>query len=94
MSFASMMMSPILIPTRKVSRFSSAVFALRDARPRWILIAQATASTALGNSARRPSPVVLTIRPCRAAIVGSINSPRCARSARSVPTSSALIGRL
>ena len=65
MSFASMMMSPTLIPMRKISRFSLATPAFRNATPRWTAIAQATASTALGNSTRSPSPVVLTMRPRR-----------------------------
>jgi hypothetical protein len=39
-------------------------------------IAHATASTALGNSIRVPSPVVLTIRPPCSATFGSISSRR------------------
>ena len=37
-----------------------------------------TASTALPNSIRIPSPISLTTRPRRFATVGSMNSPRCA----------------
>ena len=51
---ASPMMSPTLTPIRKIALLSSAT--PRNAIPRWIEIAQATASTALGNSTRRPSP--------------------------------------
>src|SRR5262249_14898683 len=54
---------------------------------------QRTASTTLGNSARKPSPVVLTIRPRCAATSGSISSRRCPRSRSCVPSSSAPIKR-
>ncbi len=40
------------------------------------LVAARTASTALGNSARKPSPVLLTIRPPWAAIAGTTASAR------------------
>ena len=54
---------------------------------------QRTASTTLGNSASRPSPVVLTIRPWRSAIFGSISCRRSALSRSSVPSSSVPIRR-
>ena len=37
--------------------------ALRSATAAWILAAQCKASTTLANSTKRPSPVVLTMRP-------------------------------
>jgi len=45
-------------------------------------MAQATASTTLGNSTSSPSPVVLTMRPLCSAIFGSIRSRRSAFEAR------------
>ena len=44
--------------------------------PRWIWMAQFSASMTLSNAANRPSPAVLMIRPRRAAIVGPISSCR------------------
>ena len=58
-----MMMSPILMPTRKTMRLSSATSALWSIILRWTVTAQATASTTLGKSTSSPSPVVLTMRP-------------------------------
>jgi len=63
MSYSSTITSPRLIPIRKVMRPFSGVFALRSAIPRWTSAAHRTASTTLGNSARKPSPVFFTIRP-------------------------------
>src|SRR5437660_4373937 len=47
----------------------------------------------LANSAKRPSPVVLTIRPRCSRIFGSTSSPRYAFSRWRVPSSSAPIRR-
>ena len=55
--------------------------------------AHRTASTTLGNSSSRPSPVVLTIRPPYSAIFGSMSSRRWAFNAASVPLSSRPIRR-
>src|SRR5262249_29841954 len=82
MSYSSTITSPRLIPIRKVMRPFSGVFALRSAIPRWTSAAHRTASTTLGNSARKPSPVFFTIRPRCSAILGLTSSWRCAFSAR------------
>ncbi len=65
-SFFSTMMSPTSMPTRnKRRRFSGTADALLTTAS-WNSSAQRTASTALANSAMKPSPVLLTIRPaCR-----------------------------
>src|SRR5207237_5053241 len=55
--------------------------------------AQRTASTTLANSASRPSPVVLTMRPRCSAIFGSRSSRHSALRRSSVPSSSAPISR-
>ena len=68
--------------------------ALRSAMPRWTSIAQRTASTALANSTSMPSPVVLTMRPRCAAMVGSTRALLAALSRASVPSSSTPISRL
>jgi hypothetical protein len=94
MSPSSTITSPRLTPTRKPIRWCPGVAAFRSLMPRWIAAAQATASTTLGNSARMPSPVDLTIRPLCTAIRGSISSRRCARSRAKVPASSSPIRRL
>ena len=54
----------------------------------WISRAQRTASTTLRNSTISPSPVRLTTRPLRAAMVGSRRSLRNDLSRASVPSSS------
>ena len=46
---------------RNSIRFSGGYPALRSAIPRWISTAHRTASTTLGNSAKKPSPVFFTI---------------------------------
>jgi dTDP-4-dehydrorhamnose 3,5-epimerase len=48
-----------------------------DAMPRCISTGQRTASSTLGNSPRKPSPVFFTIRPRCSLIFGSTSSPRC-----------------
>jgi hypothetical protein len=58
-------------------RLSSGVSALRSAIPRWISTAQRTASTTLGNSASKPSPVFFTVWPRCSLILGSTSCPRC-----------------
>jgi hypothetical protein len=68
-------------------RRSSGSAASRSAMPAWIATAHSTASTALPNSTRAPSPVSLTSRPRCSAIRGSANSPE-------VPASSKPISRL
>jgi hypothetical protein len=88
MSSPSMITSPRLTPIRKVMRLSSDVPALRSPIPRWISTAHQTASTTLANSARKPSPVVLTMRPRCSVIFGSTSCPRCALSRSCVPSSS------
>jgi hypothetical protein len=55
--------------------------------------AQRAASTTLRNSASRPSPVFLTVRPWCSLICGSTSSRRCALSRWCVPSSSAPISR-
>jgi hypothetical protein len=75
------------------SRRSEGVAALRVIISRCTSTAQRTASTTLANSTRRPSPVVLTMRPRCSAILGSPSSRRTAGSAASVPSSSAPISR-
>src|SRR5215210_7717751 len=59
----STIMSPRLMPMRKTIRWSSSTPALRLSVDIWILTAQETASTALANSTRAPSPVSFTMRP-------------------------------
>jgi hypothetical protein len=56
--------------------------------------AAATASTALANSAKSPSPMSLTIRPSCPATAGAITPSRQAFTAASVPASSADMRRL
>jgi hypothetical protein len=58
-----MMTSPTFTPMRNSIRCSGATSALRSAMARWIATAQRIAFTTLANSARIPSPVILTIRP-------------------------------
>ena len=55
--------SPTLIPMRKRMRRLSSIFALRASIPCCITTAHRTASTIDANSMRRPSPMVLTMRP-------------------------------
>ena len=55
--------------------------------------AQRSASTTLVNSTKRPSPVVLTMRPRCSAIFGSITSARSDLRRRRVPSSSPSIRR-
>ena len=74
--------------------FASVVDALRSTIARCTASAHETASTTLGNSIKRPSPVVLTIRPWCSATIGSISSRRWALSRASVPSSSSPISRL
>ena len=53
-------------------RRSSEISVLRSVMARWMSMAQRTASTALANSTRAPSPVVLTMRPRFSATLGSM----------------------
>jgi hypothetical protein len=55
--------SPALIPMRNRMRLSSAAEAPAAAAPDWTSTAARTASTALSNVARKPSPVHFTTRP-------------------------------
>ena len=55
----------------------------------WIAMAQRSACTALANSTRKPSPVVLNSRPSCVAASGSITSVRSARTPRQRAGSSA-----
>jgi len=93
MSCSSTITSPTLMPTRNSMRFCGGVPAFLSVIPRWTSTAQRTPSTTLGNSARKPSPVFLTIRPRCSAIFGSTSSRRCAFSVSCVPSSSTLISR-
>ena len=93
MSSPSMMMSPTLMPMRKSIRCSGNTSALRSAMPRCTSTAQRTASTTLGNSSSRPSPVVLTIRPPYSKIFGSMSSRRWIFKPARVPLSSNPIRR-
>jgi hypothetical protein len=86
--------SPTLIPTLNSSRRSLAMSALRSTMPACTSTAQRTASTALANSAKNPSPVVFTMRPRCEAIEGSSSSRRWQLRLRSVSSSSAPINRL
>src|SRR5580704_1091212 len=56
-------------------------------------VAQRNASTTLENSTRKPSPVVLTMRPRCSVIFGSITSARIDLNRLRVPSSSAPISR-
>jgi hypothetical protein len=87
-SSPSMMMSPTLMPIRIWIGLASELLASCSRSCLWISMAQVTASTALANSTKAPSPMSLTIRPEWAAIVGSISSRRKALSRDSVPASS------
>ncbi len=73
---------------------AGAASALRWAMLRWNSAAQASASVTLGNSTRKPSPVVLMRRPLHLARAGSISSSRTDFSRASVPVSSPSIRRL
>jgi hypothetical protein len=86
---SSMMMSPTLMPMRNSMRRSAGVAAVRAIISRCTSTAQRTASTTLANSTRRPSPVVLTMRPRCSAILGSPSSRRTARNAASPRRSAA-----
>jgi hypothetical protein len=63
MSSSSTMTSPRLIATRNRIQRAGGTSALRLAMRRWISTAHWTASMTLLNSTRRPSPVVLMVRP-------------------------------
>jgi hypothetical protein len=87
------MMSPRLIPIRNRICRSGGMSRARSAMPACSSTAQRTASTTLANSTRAPSPMSLTMRPWCSAILGSMNSLRCALSAASVPAWSAAMSR-
>src|SRR5262245_17644094 len=59
----------------------------------WKAMAAASASTALANSTRLPSPLSLTTRPPRRAAAGASRWFRCSRSRATVPLSSRPISR-
>ena len=61
---------------RTSMRWSSGNAALRSARPRCSDTAHSTASTTLANSASRPSPISLKMRPWCFSISGSNSSLR------------------
>jgi hypothetical protein len=63
MSCGSTITSPILMPTRKAIRLSSRSPVASSRMRFWNCKAARTASTALGNSAKNPSPVFLTMGP-------------------------------
>ncbi len=69
-------MSPTLMPTRNSSRRSARTAWLRTAMPVCSSTAQRTASTALANSTRKPSPVDFTALPWNFAKQGSMCSRR------------------
>src|SRR5947208_1821441 len=83
MSWSWVMMSPRLMPMRNSIRRSGGMPALRSAIARCISTAQCAASTTLANSTRKPSPVVLTMRPRCSLIRGSAISRRHTLSAAS-----------
>ena len=61
---SSTMMSPRLMPIRSLKASESLLQArIGDASASWTPTAHRTASTGLENSTRKPSPVVLKIRP-------------------------------
>ena len=94
MSWASTITSPILIPTRKRMRRSSASPSVRSKIRAWNCAPARTASTALENSANNPSPVVFTIRPPCSVIAGVTLSARRAVSLAWVASSSRFISLL
>ena len=51
----------------------------------WMLIAARRARTALGNSARMPSPISLKMRPRKSSMLGRITSRRASSITASVP---------
>ncbi len=57
-------------------------------------MAQLTASWAVANSARKPSPVCLTMRPESLAMAGSMTSDRASCQAATVPSVSCSIRRV
>src|SRR5271166_1611288 len=79
MSSPSARTSPTLMPTRN-SILRSGGSSIAAVAPRCTATAQRTASTALANSTRMPSPMIRTMRPRCAPISGSISSFRKARS--------------
>ena len=86
--------SPTLMPIRKTMRRPCGTSAFRAAISPWISTAHSTASTTLGNSTSRPSPISLTMRPWCVEIAQSISASRCDLRRASVPTSSASMSRL
>ena len=78
---------------RKLMRRSSGRLALRASEACCISAAKLTAFTTLPNSARKPSPSVLTMRPLALAISGSMMADCRAISSASVPASSRSISR-
>ena len=78
-SCGSIITSPTLMPTRKAIRLSSASAAVSSLTRVWNCKAARTAPTALGNSAKNPSPVFLTMRPPCSAIAG-LHHPLAVRS--------------
>ena len=93
MSCGSTITSPILMPTRKAMRLSSASPIVSSLMRVWNCTAARTASTALGNSAKNPSPVFFTMRPPCSAIAGSTASARSAVSLACVASSSLCMSR-
>ena len=76
-----------------IGRSSKAHLQLDARADQFISRAHCVASTTEENSSSSPSPMLLTMRPLCAAIVGSTNSALCARRAASVPDSSEPISR-
>jgi len=93
-SSPSIMMSPRLMPMRKIIRRSSDSASTRSPISDCIFAAQCTAATTLANSTRRPSPVVLKMRPWYAVISGSTTSALRTLSLAKVASSSVPISRL
>ncbi len=87
MSSPSTTTSPAWTPMRSSIRRSAGIPALRSAMRACMSAAPETASTTEENSARKPTPVVLTIRPPCRAITGS-SVARCPFQVRIVPASS------
>jgi synaptic vesicle membrane protein VAT-1 len=85
--------SPILTPTWKEMRLSSASLIVSSLMRVRNCKAARTASTALGNSAKKPSPVFFTMRPPCSAITGSIAPDRSAVKRACVASSSLCISR-
>ncbi len=87
------MTSPTLIPTRNSIRCAGERPDVSWMTATWNSSAQRTASTALANSAMKPSPVLLTIRPRWRATDGAMMSAIAALNRAWVASSSSCMSR-